>query len=206
MGAIHVAPVHRVEDERLLQAHPDGSLAPLSWPVPGTIIAEFGTAGRLGRFFGLGAASPADGSYRQITTGRFSELNGALSPDGRFLAYDSDETGRREVYVQPFPEVTDRWRVSIDGGWAPFWRPDGGELYFLDGGSRLSVVTVRVAPDAESPSFGEPRTLFPLELKSSRNRQVDTIDGRTFLVNRTVSGVETTPLTLVVHALPPRSR
>jgi eukaryotic-like serine/threonine-protein kinase len=197
-GAIHLGSVHRSEDERLLHSVPEGSLSPLSWSAQGTIVAEYGRAGRLGRVYGLGALSLADGTFEAITAGRFTTLNGSLSPDGRFLAYDSDETGRREVYVQPFPDATDRWRVSTEGGSAPFWRSDGRELFFLDGSSQLSVVAVLAAPGARSLSFGAPEVLFPLHLKWSRNRQIDTIDGRTFVVNRTASGGETAPMTLLI--------
>ena len=103
--------------------------------------------------------------------------------------------------MQPFPEATDRWRVSTDGDSGPFWRSDGRELFFMNGGSELAVVSVRLAPDGSSLSFGEPEPLFTLELKASRTRQLDTIDGRTFVVNRAVGDVDATPLTLVLNGI-----
>ena len=54
-----------------------------------------------------------------------------LSPDGRWLAYESDESGRTQVYVQSFPEATERVQVSVDGGYGPNWSPDGRALYFV---------------------------------------------------------------------------
>jgi hypothetical protein len=71
-----------------------------------------------------------------IQTG-FQEFSPVVSPDGRWLAYDSNESGRAEVYVRPFPAVDQgRWQVSVDGGIEPRWSPDGRELLFAaDGGA-----------------------------------------------------------------------
>jgi Tol biopolymer transport system component len=64
-----------------------------------------------------------------------------ISPDGRWLAYLSDETGRNEVYVQPFPNLGARWPISTDGGSAPVWEPHGRELYYRSGGTMMAVTT-----------------------------------------------------------------
>src|SRR5262249_12278625 len=64
----------------------------------------------------------------------FNELNARISPDGRWLAYQSDESGSPEVYVRPFPDVNaGRWQVSTGGGRVPTWSGDGRELFFLVG-------------------------------------------------------------------------
>ncbi len=86
----------------------------------------------------------------------FNETAPAVSPDGRLLAYVSDETGRNEVYVRPFPAGGGRWQVSTAGGSEPAWRRDAGELYFRNGGG-LYAVPVTPGPP---PSFGAPRELF----------------------------------------------
>jgi serine/threonine-protein kinase len=68
------------------------------------------------------------------------ELNADISPDGRWLAYQSNETGRFEIYVRPFPQVGDgRWQVSTSGGVQPLWSPSGDELYYLSSGRLLSA-------------------------------------------------------------------
>jgi serine/threonine-protein kinase len=68
----------------------------------------------------------------------YSEAYGALSPDGRFLAYASDETGRFEVYVRPFPSVDQgRWQISIEGGTEPRWANSGRDLFFSNFGLSL---------------------------------------------------------------------
>ena len=71
---------------------------------------------------------------RPLIATEFSELNAEISPDGRWLAYDSNESGRTEVYVRPFPEVDDgRWQVSTAGGSWPVWSADGQTLFFIGG-------------------------------------------------------------------------
>ena len=61
----------------------------------------------------------------------FEEGVGSVSPDGRWIAYVSNETGRREIYARPFPSGDRRWQVSVDGGFEPQWRRDGRELFFV---------------------------------------------------------------------------
>jgi len=87
---------------------------------------------------------------------RASEANPHFSPDGRWLAYVSDESGRREVYVQPFPGPGGKWMISTGGGTEPVWARDGRELFYRSG-DKLMAVTV-----ATQPAFvaGLPRALF----------------------------------------------
>jgi len=75
-----------------------------------------------------------------------NEANGRFSPDGRSVAYQSDESGRHEVYARPFPESGSRVQVSSNGGRRPIWAPDGKTIYFWEG-SRLMAATVSRAPE-----------------------------------------------------------
>ena len=73
----------------------------------------------------------------------FEEWNGEVSPDGRFLAYQSEESGQTQVYVRPYPRGANaRWQVSSSGGMAPVWTRKGHELIYLDGAGRLTAVAV----------------------------------------------------------------
>jgi hypothetical protein len=82
----------------------------------------------------------------------------ALSPDGRWLAYQSDETGRDEVFMRPFPKTeSGKWQVSSGGGIAPLWARDGRELFYVNQNRDMTSVTV--GPGAE-PRLGAPRVLF----------------------------------------------
>jgi serine/threonine-protein kinase len=73
----------------------------------------------------------------------FDEVNAALSPDGRWLAYQSNESGQHEVYVRPFPDVTGgRWQISTSGGSRPLWSSDGRELFYMaTGGTVTAYIT-----------------------------------------------------------------
>ena len=123
----------------------------------------------------------------------FAELNPKLSPDGRFIAYQSDESGRFEIYVKPFPEGDDKWPVSRNGGDDPRWSQDGKELFYVEGATLVSVAVVT------DPAFsaGEATSLFSapsLQNGGYPNYDVSS-DGRRFLL---VENVEVEPLRIHV--------
>jgi Tol biopolymer transport system component len=102
-----------------------------------------------------------DSALTPLLATPFDESEIALSPDGRWLAYVSDETGRPELFVRPFPDVgSARYQLSVNGGVAPLWARDGRELFFLDG--NRNMVAVAVPPGAEFRP-GAPRSLFRLD-------------------------------------------
>ncbi|MEI6667542.1 MAG: protein kinase [Acidobacteriota bacterium] len=88
----------------------------------------------------------------------YDEDNAAFSPDGRWIAYDSNESRRPEVYVRPFPAAGGSYMVSRDGGTLPMWRDDGKELFFLALDGTLTSASVSTAKDFEA---GVPKALFP---------------------------------------------
>jgi serine/threonine-protein kinase len=92
-----------------------------------------------------------------VITSSAMELNPAVSPNGRWLAHASDESGRDEVYVRPFPGPGGRWQVSTGGGFQPVWSPDGRELFFLTLDGRMMVATVR---DGAAFAVADVRYLF----------------------------------------------
>jgi serine/threonine-protein kinase len=101
--------------------------------------------------------STGEREVSRVLATQYNEAYPALSPDGRWLAYTSDESGRLEVYVRPFPDVdARRWQVSTDGGQFPKWAPDGGALYFL-GPSQMLRAAVEAAPTF---SWRPPEVLF----------------------------------------------
>ena len=78
----------------------------------------------------------------------FNESNGDISPDGRWIAYQSDESGREEIYVRPFPDVDagGRWQISPNGGSRPLWARNGRELFYLSADHILMTVPVQTTP------------------------------------------------------------
>ena len=87
----------------------------------------------------------------------FKEMQPWISPDGRYMAYQSDESGTENVYVRPFPDVNEgKWQVSSNGGNSPLWSPDGRELFYRNGDA-----TMAVAVETELAfKHGKPRFLF----------------------------------------------
>src|SRR5580765_3105961 len=77
-----------------------------------------------------------------VVATNFSDVMPSFSPDGKWLAYANDETGRQEVYIQPFPTDSGRWQVSTAGGVEPEWRKDGKELFFWSTDQQVMAVDV----------------------------------------------------------------
>jgi Tol biopolymer transport system component len=131
---------------------------------------------------------PGQGDTRPLSDdSRFSEEHAEISPDGRWSAFDSNESGRREVYVQPLPQGP-KHQVSMGGGRMPVWNRNGSELFYAaPDGSLKSAVLHAVASRLE---LKEPQTLFPLQLGVSGELPFHihpydvTPDGRRFLVIR----------------------
>ena len=107
----------------------------------------------------LYAVRTGDSTLVPLLTSPAREISPAVSPDGRWLAYVSDESGQTEVYVRPFPEVaTARWQVSSSGGTLPMWAHNGRELFYING--RQDMMSVSVQPGA-SFTAAQPKVLFP---------------------------------------------
>ncbi len=123
-----------------------------------------------------------DRGTETLVATEFQELNAELSPDGRWMAYQSDQSGRGEVYVRPFPNVDDgQWLISTGGGTNPLWAPDGRELFYL-GGAALMTVPVQTE---SSFAFATPEVLFETDdlVTSGIGRPYDVSpDGQRFLM------------------------
>jgi len=134
----------------------------------------------------------------------FNEDFGQLSPDDRWIAYTSDESGRREVYVRTFPSGEDPKRISIDGGEEPRWRGDGKELFFVGADGKFMAVPMRIGSGAK-PSLdpSAPQSLFAAPPLAHYNPYVYdydvTSDGKQFVLATSVdrSG-SSPPLNMIV--------
>jgi serine/threonine-protein kinase len=115
----------------------------------------------------------------------FDEWSPAFSPDGKWLAYVSNESGRNEVYVQPYPGPGAKWPISTDGGTEPAWSPDGRELYYRRD-DQLFAVPVETKPDF---STGRARPLFegPYEIMDGARNYDVMPDGKRFVMIRSDS-------------------
>ncbi len=114
------------------------------------------------------------------------------------MAYQSDETGRYEIYVQGFPELRGKWQISTAGGWFPRWGRDGREIFYLSPDNKLMSVSLTLTPDAVE--LRAPKELFafpPLGLAQYRSPYDVTPDGQRVLV--AASPQKGQPLTLIVN-------
>ena len=106
----------------------------------------------------------------------FSEAAGEISPDGRWLAYRSNESGRNEIYVRPFPDMAGgRWQVSIAGAATSRWSRNGQELFYVNSGKMMAVSVMG------EPSFAASRPTTLFEGPSTDNFDVS-VDGQRFLM------------------------
>ena len=131
----------------------------------------------------------------------FDELSAEVSPDGRYLAYQTNESGRNEIEVRPFPQVNGaRWRVSTAGGTQPAWSRNGRELFYLDGSNTLTGVTVQTT--GSTFSSGNPAKVFERQYSATLTARPYDVspDGQRFLMIKeaatTVPGP--TPASIVV--------
>jgi Tol biopolymer transport system component len=125
------------------------------------------------------------------------EREGRLSPDVRWVAYDSTESGRREIWVQPFPPSGSRWQISTGGGVSPRWRGDGKELFYVAADGKLTAVPVTAGSTFE---WGAPQTLFQTMFRGGTYASYAVArDGQRFLMNVPPSLEDITPITVVVN-------
>jgi eukaryotic-like serine/threonine-protein kinase len=125
----------------------------------------------------------------------FQETHPRLSPDGRWLAYESNESKRDEIYVVSFPQPTQKVQISTDGGQAPVWSRDGRELYYF--GANAKIMAVDIKP--ETPfQLGVPKALFEPRLGTNRPSIDVSKDGR-FLLPALVEQEASTPMTVVLN-------
>jgi serine/threonine-protein kinase len=162
------------EAEEILTA--DETMIPGSFTPDGKHLAYTGFDDAFGRDLWI-LSLEADRATRPLIQTRSDEWSARFSPDGRWLAYVSNETGRGEIYVQAYPGPGARQQVSSEGGDQPMWAPGGGELFYLSG-DRMMVVDVTTEP---SLNVGKPRLLFERPfLESFRGYEV-TADGERFI-------------------------
>jgi eukaryotic-like serine/threonine-protein kinase len=131
----------------------------------------------------------------------FNETNARFSPDSQWVAFDSDESGRREVYVRHFEGSVEKFRISPAGGTQPIWRRDGKELFYLAPDNEIMAVSVKKGDTFQATI---PTPLFKIEsVKGTysvmRGEYDMTADGQRFLVSSGVADARGLPLTIVVN-------
>jgi hypothetical protein len=201
-----IGPATRIDQKLLGQTQESALLRSSLWKYP----ESWSPNGRYLLFTQLDPKTKADlwllplengAKPTPFVNGDADDLHGRFSPDGRWVAYSSNESGRFEVYVRPFPASDDRWQVSVNGGTNPLWRADGRELFYL-GDNRIMSATV----SSQGGKFegGIPAALF--QVRVARGSSVGGGDryyavssrGDRFIVKQFNGDVRASTITVVV--------
>jgi Tol biopolymer transport system component len=129
----------------------------------------------------------------------FNEMQGQISPDGRWVAYLSDESGAWEVYLQSFPNPGDKRVISIGGGFEPHWRGDGRELFYLNPDGTMMAVDLKLGGE---PKIGRPKPLFKTAVSNLRvvmSHYAVTGDGQRFIIDSAGSTGKGGPIGILVN-------
>jgi serine/threonine-protein kinase len=193
------------EREELLLSVPVGAF-PMDWSPDGRFLLYTTPSPQSGSDI---RALPLDGDRKPfdvVKTG-FNEGMAQFAPDGKWIAYQSDKTGRDEVYVRPFPGPGTDVRISTDGGGQPRWNPRGGELFYVAADDRLMAVPVRLSPDHATVEPGTPVGLFVTTVGSTatlkyRQQYAVSPDGQSFVMQSVVGGASASPITFILNWKP----
>jgi len=195
-GAGNEEPVLTLEAVRSAQIR-SANLVPTDWSPDGAYIMLSVPAAATGTDLWILPLS-GDRKLHKFLVTPAEELHGNFSPDGHFVAYTSNESGRFEVYVQTFPLSDRKWPVSTNGGYEPRWRADGQEIYYLSEDRKLMAVRVAAGRQFEAPVplF---RTRVAVGVNANRTHYVPSRDGKRFLVNTLSSDPSPTPIMVVLN-------
>jgi hypothetical protein len=191
---IYVKPVDGSESERQLGLTDGVDALPADWSRDGNILLYLAPPD-------LWVYSFADAKAREFLKATAFLKNAQFSPDGKWVAYSSNESGRWEVYVTSFPDARGKWQVSTNGGEQPRWRGDGKEIYYLSSDAKLMAVSVDTRTEFES---GTPATLFqtnPREQVATTQHVVYDVsrDGQRFLVNTKYDNGSAHPMSVILN-------
>jgi Tol biopolymer transport system component len=176
------------------------AIRPTDWSPDGRFLVYHTSSASTGSF-DIMLLSMADKTITPLAQTPFNEIDASFSPDGRFIAYASDESGPLQVYVQPFPPTGVRWLISDAGGSEPRWRKDGNELFYVSLDRKLMSVVLEHADPSHAAA---PRALFGANFASAANpfrgSYDNTADGQRFLVNvLPTDSAALPPLTVIVN-------
>jgi serine/threonine protein kinase len=170
---------------------------PTSWSEDGRLIM-FENWG-LKTKAGLWVLSLPDKQVKEVLQATaYDYFQGQISPDGKFVAYTSNESAQNEVYVQPITATGEKWRISSNGGSAAIWRKDGKELFYLTDDGKVMSVEIKSSQPFE---IGVPRQLFQTAIKNTRHGlcYYPSRDGQRFLINTFVESNNPAPMTIVIN-------
>ncbi len=203
---LYQKPATGAGSEELLLATPQNK-GPVDWSPDGRFVL-YRSPG-LATGFDLWAV-PIDGERKPfpVVQTNFEERDGQFSPDGKWIAYQSNESGRMEIVVQPFPGPGGKLQVSTNGGAQVRWRRDGKELFYVALDGRLMAVPIRFASTGQSVEAGVPVPLFATRVGGAvqatfRQQYMVSADGQRFLMNTVTGEGGVSPIGVVLNWKPP---
>ncbi len=152
-----------------------------------------------------------DKTPREVIKTEFNEQLAQFSPDGKWIAYQSDKTGRNEIYLRRFPGSGSDTPVTADGGTQVRWNPNGKELFYIAPDDRMMAVPIQSLRNGEELEPGTPVPLFLTNIGSTavnvfRQQYVVLPDGQSFMLNSTVGDSLSSPITVILNWVPKPSR
>ncbi|HEY8132938.1 MAG TPA: protein kinase, partial [Thermoanaerobaculia bacterium] len=184
-------------EEQLLY-HSRSASQPTDWSQDGSKII-FQSLDRKTRW-DLWTLSLPDHKATPLLQGSANEKEGQISPDGKWIAYSSDEAGRTDVYVSRFPSMTGRWQISSTGGGGsqPRWRRDGKEIFFLSADRKMMAVAVHT--NGSDLLADVPQPIFQTRARYTGERCYDvSADGQRFVINTMVLDQPVSPIVVVLN-------
>jgi Tol biopolymer transport system component len=176
--------------------------SPMSWSSNGQfLLFNTGNVSSVGNQVDLWVLPlTGEGKPFPVLNTPFNEIRGRFSPDGKWIAYTSDESGQTEIYVTPFPSLAGKWRISTAGGNWPQWSHGSKEIFFLSADS-TQLMAAHVAAQGAQLVVGKIETLFEASWRLGARYPYDVApDGRIFGVTQ-VEQPTPTPITVVVNWL-----
>ncbi|HEX5107205.1 MAG TPA: protein kinase [Vicinamibacterales bacterium] len=191
-------------DERLVTSGPRQARTLMDWSADGQFLLYRVTSQTGGYDLWALATKEPDKPF-PIEQQRFDEREGQFSPNGQWIAYQSDDTGRFEIYLRPFRGTGARTQISRNGGGQARWRADGKELFFVGLDGRLMAVAIEWLSDG-SPRAADPVALFAANIGApipviDRQQYIVSRDGQRFLMHTFVEA-DAAPITVIVNWKP----
>jgi Tol biopolymer transport system component len=191
---LYEKPANGSGKEQLLYESASGDLAPMSWSADDRFIVFQATGARTAWDLWVLPLTGDRKAYPMIDSPS-NETWAEVSPDSKWIVYNSDETGRYEIYLRPFPKGEGIWPVSTNGGWYPRWRKkgEGKELFFADAAVNGKLLSVKVNTSGATPEFSAATPLFDsgyINISHGvHHKYAVTPDGQHFIIPRPESAV-----------------
>jgi eukaryotic-like serine/threonine-protein kinase len=208
-SGMEVKSITGLEEERVVAGRPvprlalgGGLVSPNSWSPSGEYVVTKVDGARQEPSY-LALLKIGQSTMSRLLPSKGNQTNGQISPDGKWLAYATDDSGGWNIFVTTFPGAAGKWQVSVGGGTEPRWREDGKEIFYLDTNGMLMAVPVGASGPTFSSGTAQPlfrvRTRAPISNTDVFSYDVSK-DGLRFIVNRYVKPSSVPPLDILLNA------